>query len=176
MKQKAKVKRPELVIESQEQAQTALADYSQAEAKLKKINATIDEKCQKIREQYSEDIQKHEATMSKNFEALQDYAQSNEKELFKDSRSVDLVHGSIGFRTGKHQLKTLKGFTWDAVINLMKAKAKTYLRIKTEVDKAKLIADRDDKKIAKLMPLIGVEVIQEESFYVETKAEELVES
>lgn len=175
MKQKAKVTRPTEALTSRADAQTALESYSKAEAKLKKIEATIEEKCQKVREQYTLDIEDHQSKMKQQFDLLQDFAEHNPDE-FKDSRSIDLAHGTIGFRTGKHQLKTKKGFTWDAVINLMKVKAKTFLRTKIEVDKQALINNREDKKVVKLMDSIGVEVVQEESFYVDTKSEELVES
>jgi len=40
--------------------------------------------------------------------------------------------------------------------------------------KDKLIADRNDPKVAKLLPTIGLEVIQDESFVLTSKLTELV--
>ena len=79
----------------------------------------------------------------------------------------------MGFRTGTPALKTLKGFTWESVKNLLKEFLPGYVRTKEEADKEKLLADREKEEVAALFPKVGVKVTQDEAFFVELKKEDL---
>ena len=85
---------------------------------------------------------------------------------------METVHGTLGFRTGTPKLKTLKGFTWGAVTNLLTEFLPGYVRTVVEPAKDKLLADRDDEQTAALFPKVGITVVQDETFYVEPKKEE----
>lgn len=82
---------------------------------------------------------------------------------------MESAHGVFGFRTGTPKLKNLKDFTWAAVTNLCKELLPSYIRISEELAKDKLLADRELPKVAEYFPKIGVQVVQEETFYVEPK-------
>ena len=47
--------------------------------------------------------------------------------------------------------------------------AKEYVRIKKEVDRSLLLSRHDDPKVAKLLQRVGLKVVADEVFYVETK-------
>ena len=93
-----------------------------------------------------------------------------------------MAHGVIGFRTGTPKLKTLKGFTWASALQLVKEFLPSYVRKTEDVAKDKLLADRDmevkvkdgeDKvKLSHEMARCGIQVVQDETFYVEPKKEE----
>ena len=68
-------------------------------------------------------------------------------------------------------LLSRKGFTWAAVTNLAKELLPQYIRTTEELDKQSLLADRDKEDVAEMMPRIGVQVVQEETFFVEPKKE-----
>jgi phage host-nuclease inhibitor protein Gam len=85
---------------------------------------------------------------------------------------MEMVHGVIGFRTGTPKLKTLKGFTWGAVTNLLKEFLPSYVRVSEEPAKDRLLADREVPETASLFPKVGIFVDQDETFYVEPKKEE----
>ena len=95
-----------------------------------------------------------------------------------------MAHGVIGFRTGTPKLKLLKGFTWASVEKLVKVFLPDYVREKTEVAKDRLLADRNledvgvtDSLVIVEMPMIdamakcGLQVVQDETFFVEPKSE-----
>ncbi len=153
-----------------EAMEAAFSEYAIADAKLQKINATIDVQMTQIRERYADEISKLTDVKDKAFDVLQAYAMEN-KELFAKKKSLESVHGVIGFRTGTPKLKTLKGFTWGAVTNLLKEFLPGYVRITEEPAKDKLLADRDDEQVATMFPKVGIAVVQEETFYVEAKKE-----
>ncbi len=168
-------KREKKVIHSgvtSEQMETAFAEYAAADARLAKINATMDEQITRIREKYSDDIAQLTSTKDNAFEIVQAYAQENREVLFAKKKSLDAAHGTYGFRTGTPKLKTLKGFTWEAVKNLLKEFLPKYVRVQEEPAKDKLLADREVKKVAENLAKCGITVVQDETFFIELKKEE----
>lgn len=153
-----------------EAADRAFAEFATADARIAKINADMDVQFTKIRDKYAGELAQLEADKSKAFDTLQVYASENKDVLFPKKKSVDTVHGTFGFRTGNPKLKTLKGFTWNAVASVLEKLAPDYVRKTIEADKEKLLADRDI--IGGDMKDYGVAVVQEETFYVERKTEE----
>jgi phage host-nuclease inhibitor protein Gam len=147
--------------------------YAVADAKLAKINATIDVQMTAIREKYADEITRLNETKEKAFEVLQAFAVEKKDELFGKKKSLESVHGTIGFRTGTPKLKLLKGFTWGAVTNLLKEFLPEYVRTTEEPAKDKLLADRDDDNTRNMFGKVGISVVQDETFYVEPKKEEV---
>jgi len=154
-----------------EQMETAFGEYAKADARLAKINATIDVQMVAIREKYADEIGTLTERKEAAFGVMQAFALENKDELFAKRKSMESVHGTIGFRTGTPKLKTLKGFTWGAVLNLLKEFLPEYVRVSEEPAKDRLLADRDDEDVAALFPRVGIAVAQDETFYVEPKKE-----
>lgn len=170
---------------SQEQANDAFATYAKADAQIQKINAEIELQCARIREKHAVVLSQLGAEREQAFDTLQAYAVENQAELFSKKKSLDMAHGTIGFRTGTPKLKTLKGFTWASVLQLVRQFLPGYIRTSEEVAKDKLLADREgtildndgnggvcEVPLTKKMAQCGIAVTQDETFYVEPKKEE----
>ena len=167
---------------TREAADEAFAKYAKADAESAKITADIELQCAKIREKYAGRLAELDAAKTVAFDTLQSFATENQAELFSKKKSLDMAHGVIGFRTGTPKLKTLKGFTWASALQLVKEFLPSYVRKTEEVAKDKLLADRDmevkvkdgeDKvKLSHEMARCGIQVVQDETFYVEPKKEE----
>ena len=157
---------------STEQMESAFAEFATADAKLQKINATMDVKFTEIRERYSDEMQKLNEQKDNAFDVLQAFALENKEVLFTKKKSMESAHGVLGFRTGTPKLKTLKGFTWGAVTNLLKEFLPGYVRTSEEPAKDKLLADREEPEVADLFGKVGIYVDQDETFFVEPKKEE----
>lgn len=157
-----------------EEANEALAAYAKATARTAKINAEMDLQFAKIREKYATELTSLENEREGAFDTLQAYATENQEELFAKKKSLDMVHGTIGFRTGNPKLKPLKKFTFAAALELMKTNKDMapYIRTVEEINKEKLIAERDTEGLPKLMESCGLSVVQEETFFVEPKTED----
>lgn len=155
-----------------EQFNESLSAFAVANAKEQSINAKIDEAMTKIREKYAEDLNELRETQDQQREVVQTYCVENQDKLFVKKKSLETVHGVVGFRTGTPSLKTLKGFTWASVLTLVKKTLPEYLRTKEEVNKELLLADRDKATIKVAMAEIGVCVAQDETFFIELKKEE----
>jgi phage host-nuclease inhibitor protein Gam len=169
-----KTREKKLVISgvTREQAEESFGKYNAADSRIQKINAKMDIEFTSIREKYQDELQKLGEEKEKNFEVMQVYASENQQELFSKKKSMEMVHGVIGFRTGTPKLKTLKGFTWGAVTNLLKEFLPSYVRVSEEPAKDRLLADREVPETASLFPKVGIFVDQDETFYVEPKKEE----
>lgn len=159
---------------TREVADEAFASYSMAEAQAAKITADIELQCVKIREKYADKIAELEGQKAAAFDTLQAYASENKADLFTKKKSLDMVHGTIGFRTGTPKLKTLKGFTWASALQLVREFLPSYIRTTEEITKDKLLADRDVEGMCDNMSRCGIQVVQDETFFVEPKKEETI--
>lgn len=169
---------------NKEAAEEAFANYAKASAEHSKITAEIELRCAQLREKYQDKLSGLQEEKEKSFETLQAYALENQDELFHKKKSLEMVHGTIGFRTGTPKLKTLKGFTWASALQLVKEFLPNYIRVSEEIAKDRLLSERDIDVIMpgnplgpgvplrEVMPKCGISVVQEESFFVEPKKEE----
>jgi phage host-nuclease inhibitor protein Gam len=135
-----------------------------------------------IDDRYGPDITRLNELLQQLTERVKVWADGNPEE-FGGKRSIDTTHGTLGWRMGQWQCAALAGWIWartkktkkGAKVILDKIKEltamKDYIRVKEEVDKDAIIADRG-VLTAEALSTIGVRVFQEESFYVEPKVEE----
>ena len=157
---------------SQERANEAFAQYAKADAQIAKINADIELQCAKLRERYADRLTALDADRTQAFDVLQAFAVENKAELFTKKKSLDMAHGTIGFRTGTPKLKTLKGFTWASALQLVREFLPAFVRTTEEIAKDRLLAERDTEGMFDAMAHCGITVVQDETFYVEPKSEE----
>ncbi|WP_165026745.1 host-nuclease inhibitor Gam family protein [Dysgonomonas sp. ZJ279] len=171
---KKRAKKTVLTNISDERMNEALSAYAKADAQIAKINADLDVKITKLRDEKADDLAKLAADKNESFDLVQAYALENKETQFSKKKSLDLSHGVIGFRIGTPKLKNKKGFTWAAVTNMLKEFLPAYVRTVEEPAKDKLLADRNDDIVAPLLIKCGVEVVQDETFYIELKKETAV--
>ncbi len=167
---------------TRERADEAFATYAKSNAQIQKINAEIELQCAKIREKWQDRLASLAAEKETAFDTLQSFATENQAELFTKKKSLEMAHGTIGFRTGTPKLKLLRGFTWISALPLVKEFLPAYVRQSEEVAKDKLLADRDAevkvegeaaaRPMSEQMAKCGIQVVQEEAFFVEPKKEE----
>lgn len=157
---------------SREQADEAFAEYAKADSSIQKIQADIELQCAKIREKKQAELAVLTVQRDTAFDTLHAYATENQAELFVKKKSLEMVHGVIGFRTGTPKLKTLKGFTWASALQLVKEFLPGYLRQAEEIAKDKLLADRSEDDMSQKMAKCGIMVVQDEVFFVEPKKED----
>lgn len=158
---------------TREQMEEAFGQYALADAEVQSITASMDQQFVAIREQHADRLAVLEEQKSKALEVMQIFATENREELFSKRKSMETAHGVIGFRTGTPKLKTKKGFTWAAVLELLRKFGRDYIRATEEIAKDKLLADRDSDECQQLMEDCGIIVAQDETFYVEPKKETL---
>ena len=111
-------KKPVIAPLSLEQAEQIMSEYAMLDARLSEITARMDQKITQIREQHQDDLQQLGDKRQEKLTQLQLFAETN-KQFFDKKKSIEMAHGILGFRTGTPKLKTIKGFTWPAITNLL---------------------------------------------------------
>lgn len=156
---------------SRDAMEEAFGAYAAADARQRALTAEMDDRIIEIRDGYADELAQLESEKKEAFEKMQVFAVENREELFSKRKSLETTHGVLGFRIGTPKLKARKGFTWAAVLELLKVKAPAYLRQTVEIAKDRLLAERDldDTKI--IMEACCIDVVQDETFYVEPKSE-----
>ena len=167
----ARVKKTVVAGVTREQMEEAFGRFASADAEVQGINAEMDKQFVAIREKNADRLAELEQQKKEAFEVMQVYATENREELFSKRKSIETTHGTFGFRTGMPKLKTKKGFTWAAVLELLKKFGKDYVRTVEEPAKDKLLANRDNEECQQLMEDCGIIVDQGETFFVEPKKE-----
>lgn len=167
----ARVKKTVVTCVTREQMEDAFGRYASADAEVQSINAAMDKQFVAIREKHADRLAELEQEKTEAFEVMQVFATENREELFSKRKSMETTHGTLGFRTGQPKLKTKKGFTWAAVLELLKKFGQDYIRTVEEPAKDKLLANREDEDCQQLMEDCGILVAQDETFYVEPKKE-----
>jgi phage host-nuclease inhibitor protein Gam len=157
---------------TRQEADEAFARFAEYDAKEQKTVAQMDEQITKIREKHQDALKECADKKAASFDLIQAYATENRDTLFAKKKSMETPHGVFGFRTGTPKLKTLKGFTWPAVVKLLKIHLEGYVRVSEEAAKDLLLYARNNEEVASLFPSVGVFVDQEETFFVECKKEE----
>lgn len=171
-----RVKKPVLTGITEEEFHDSMGEYATADAEIAKVQAQMDVQITKIREKYLPKLEELSAQREKGLQKMQVYCEENKDALFAKKKSLELNHGTVGFRTGTPKLKNRRGFTWAAVIELAKEKFPRFVRQKEELDKAVLLASRENEGIDEVYDALKVDVVQDESFFVELKKEEMQEA
>lgn len=151
------------------QADAAFSEFAAADARQQRLSSAMEEAITKIREEYEPQIEACEEAKEKAFGVIQTYATENRDQLFIRKRSMDTPYGTFGFRMGTPKLKTREGYSWPEVTRLLKEYLPEYVRVTEEPAKDGLLAAREDEKVARLFPQVGIYVDQEENFFVESK-------
>lgn len=156
-------------LETRADAEEALGRLAEKSYQRELLNAELDLKLKAIREDYEGRISALTSEINQAFDALNIWADGHPNE-FGARKSLEMVHGSIGYRTGQPRLKLLRGWTWERVAQAVQQVLPKYLRIRTEANKDALLDDRDAIGTDRLAD-IGVSVVQDETFFVTPKQE-----
>ena len=149
--------------------QQAMARYAAAGLRGLEINKAIEAEIHEILEKYEHELQCTTYTKNTAYETIKSYCTLNKSMLFSKRRSIGTPSGIVGFRLGTPRLKTIKGTNWATIVTQLKEKLPLYIRTVEEPAKDMLLADRHKEQVAITLQEIGVQVVQDELFYIETK-------
>lgn len=156
---------------TREDMEHTVRELALASARLDEIQGRMNEELARVRETYEPDIAALRESYDGHEAVALEWAKAHPEE-FIPRKSIVLVHGVIGFRTGQPTLKLLAGLTWESVIKTLRSSLPAYVRVKEEVDKAGLLAARDEVGKERLAA-VGLRVEQKEEAYVDPNKESL---
>ena len=103
---------------------------------------------------------------------IKQYCEENRDTLFGDKKSIGFAHGTLSFRAGGQALvmdgtKEEKEAKEAAMISAFKKRGlMLYITVKESLDKKKVINDREDKTVVKVLEAAGASVEQGENFSI----------
>ena len=157
------------VLETRADAEAALGKLAELSYRRDMMVAQLDLELKVARENFEYHITAVTAEIDGHFESLNVWADGHPNE-FGARKSIDMVHGQLGYRTGQPKLKLLRGWTWERVAAAVQQIVPKYMRVKVELAKDALLDDRDAFS-KEQMADIGCSVVQDESFFVTPKQE-----
>lgn len=151
-------------IKSREAAEESMAALATATYRRDKIEAHMNLQLAAVREKFEAELATLADEIKTEEKRLRDWADSNPG-LFAPARSLRLTHGTIGYRLGNWAVKLIRGFKSERAVALVKsAIGPAYVRVREELDKELILADR-----AKLPPDTlagcGIRLEQAEAFF-----------
>jgi phage host-nuclease inhibitor protein Gam len=150
---------------TKEEMEHVVREACLASARLDEVVARMSEAVALAKQPFEAEIEALRSTFAEHEELALAWAKEHPDE-FATRKSVAFVHGVVGFRTGNPTLKTLKGVTWEAVLTTLRSLLPAYVRRIEEVDKAGLLAAREDIGEENLKTL-GLRVTQSETAYLD---------
>jgi hypothetical protein len=137
---------------SVQQFDDAMAQYAKAALSENDILQLLEKEMNRIREKYAGELAHLGEQKKKTMELIETYCREQKSLLFCKRRSFNTLYGAVGFRMGK-----------------LKEQLPEYVRKTEEPAKDLLLADRYKERVALLLRDIGLEVVQEETFFIELK-------
>jgi len=124
-----------------------------------------------IRAKHEGPVAAAKAELKVKLDHLETWADAN-PEVFGNKRSLEMMHGTIGWRKGNPSVKQLRGHTVAETIKTLAEKAKQFIRTVLEIDReAILAAHSTDMFKDDTLKTYGLQVTQDETFYIDPKLE-----
>jgi phage host-nuclease inhibitor protein Gam len=132
-------------------------------------SARLDAELQRARDRHEPRLGVLREKLAANTDAARAWAEAHPDE-FGARRSLEMSAGTLGWRAGQPMLKPLPGWTWDRVLAQLKSLAglRDYVRVREEVNKLRLLADRLALGPDRLQEA-GLHLTQADHFFVEPK-------
>jgi phage host-nuclease inhibitor protein Gam len=164
------------MIKTYEELEIQLKEYALNYAALAKKEAEMNEKLNKIKQDYEEKTKELRYTTETIQGEINAFCTKNKSD-FDKVRSKEFQFGTVGFRVNPPKVTLLnRKYNLKTVLELVKRLyKKAYVRVKEDLDKEAILADYAGKKIddGKLAG-VGLKIDQDEQFFITAKYEELV--
>ena len=168
-----KIMKKRVRIINRKSLEKAMSLYAKAKSNRISLNNAMEEQLMMVRNNYTDRINEYDEECDTLSTDIIDYARENRDTIFpKGIKHLELTDGTVGYKQGRHSLALQEGHSWASALTALQddKSAKADLRTKYEIDKARLLADRDKPKVAQIIDRIGLQVVNAEQFYIETKS------
>lgn len=164
----------EPTIKTREQAESCLAEIRELTIQRNQLQLRLETERKALDDQYGPDIQEADTRINGLSELLRGWAEANLAEFGK-RRSLELIHGELGWRVGMPKLVKRAKLTWEAMVDKVKSiLGHAYIRSKDEVDRATIIRAHEDGVIdAAQLRQCGLEVSQDDTFFVTPRIDDV---
>lgn len=152
---------------TREQAEEAMRLLAIETYKLDAEEASLNKELAAVRAKHEAEITAFQETVELLRAQIRSWADKN-PDAFARKKSVEMVHGTCGYRTCPPAIRAAPGVTMEKIVAILDQKRPDFLRVSKTVDKEALLAARtlmspDD------FAVLGLRVIQSEEFFADPK-------
>lgn len=152
-----------IVPETREQAEEAVRVITTLKIRERKLKSEMDAKLTEVKRRYETDLAGLAEQITTAVESIHAWAERHPED-FGGRKSLQMLHGVIGWRTTPPAIKPAKGFTWPAVLERLLGLGRLeFIRTKQEPNKEALLAARESEDLKAMY----MQVIQDDEFFVE---------
>ncbi|HPS07310.1 MAG TPA: host-nuclease inhibitor Gam family protein [Kiritimatiellia bacterium] len=159
-------------IKSREELEAVMGEYAAQVLERDRLTVEMEQRIAAIRAEYELPIAACVKYGDGLFEDMNAWAVLHPGE-FGVKKSIDLLHGRIGFRTCSPAVKQVPGVKVDHSVELLLAGAANLVRTKFEIDKETILVGVNSGEITEenLKPF-GLRIERSETFYTDVKRED----
>ncbi len=155
-------------ISTREQLEGVFGEYCSILIEYNKQQLSLEEQITELRTKYEAPLTELKRQVDELYNDMMAWASLNLGE-FGDKKRLDLIHGSIGFRSGTPAVKQLTGVKVEYTLGLVQTDPdlQIYTREKVELDKERILGDFQGGKLTvEDLRKVGLRIERQESFYV----------
>jgi phage host-nuclease inhibitor protein Gam len=151
---KNRIKKSLPTIASREEAEATLGEIALITLQRAKCAAQMDNEITIVRSKYEANLAAYSDSLKEKTDSLCAWAEANPTAFPKDRKSIQFVHGTIGFRTAPPQVVMLsRAWTVAKVLSAIALlRYRKFIRIKRELDKEANLARASAAKDAGRLP------------------------
>lgn len=175
---KRKTKTVSTTIDTREDLERRVGEYAATAARLAEIEAEMNLKLADVRKDFESRISDLSDSAGIIFEDIQAFCSLHPEEFQAGRKSIELLHGTVGFRTGMPRLTMPRGRVEEELCSEMlplpsvgKFVRRTYVVDRSAVIGALTTPSDDESK--KVLDSLGFKVSQAERFYIDPKFDEV---
>jgi len=161
------------ILKTVEELEACVASIADLTCQKLNIEGAMNTELQAVRDRYSRELVDVADDIQAEVRLAKDWAEHN-PEMFRERKSIECVHGAVGFRTGMPAVRYLKGWTEERCLEALQLSAEgaAFLRMAPSINKEAVIAAAADENIGDAgLAEFGMKVTQAESFFVNPKIE-----
>lgn len=162
----ARVRMPDVMLESWDDADIALKDIAEAENAKAEIEAEMNRQINMIKEAAEKAVKPHTTLIAERNKQLKSFAEVNRVDFGK-AKSKKLTFGELGFRASS-KVVIKQGTIAQVIKNLRKLGMADCINIKESINKDSLKTYSEDKIVK-----AGASLKKEDTFWYETDQQEL---
>lgn len=165
-------RKPTTTIADRAELEQVFGEYAETVLEEAKVSVDLERALQAVRVKFEPRLAACKETREGLFEDIQSFAVLH-PELFETKKSIDLVHGTIGFRTGTPAVKTLPKVKADYALQLAINRLPDCIRTVQELDKETILGRFAEGKLTQeQLATCGLQIERKEAFYADVKHEE----
>ena len=169
-KDKSRIKIPIVCPATRAEAEYCMTELASLANTRRSRLAALDAKILELQKETAPFVADCDATIAARTDQLRAWAQANPGEFAAGRKSIELLSGVLGFRTGNPRLALLsRAWSWEKVLEALKTNPlrAQCVRTKEEVDKDGLLRQASGGDFDS--GAFGVKVIQDETFFIEPR-------